>query len=154
MIEMPYTVDTPPQLIAYIPLVVSCEEIQEVMGPGIQEVFAAISDQGIIPAGPWFTYHHRAPTDSFDFRICVPVTTPLKPVGRVEAGELPGGHVARTLYSGDYAGLGEAWGEFMEWVEEQGLTPAAHLWEVYLVGPDSTSNPEEWRTQLNRPLAG
>jgi hypothetical protein len=29
---------------------------------------------------------------------------------------------------------------------------AEDIWETYLVGPDSSSHPEDWRTELVRPL--
>ena len=31
--------------------------------------------------------------------------------------------------------------------------PAANLWEVYSVGPQSSPDRANWRTELNRPLA-
>jgi hypothetical protein len=36
----------------------------------------------------------------------------VTPVGRVKAGQLPATTIARTIYHGDYDGLGAAWGEF------------------------------------------
>ena len=49
----------------------------------------------------------------------------------MKPGTLPAARVARTVYHGDYEGLGEAWGEFGEWIKAQGLKPAPDLWEVY-----------------------
>jgi effector-binding domain-containing protein len=152
MIDMPQIVQTEAQQTAYIPLTVPVAEIINVMGPGISEVFLAIAAQGLASTGPWLTYHHRAPTDTFDFQICVPVSAPVIPVGRVQAGELRAATVARTVYSGPYEGLGAAWGELMAWIEAEGYTPATDLWECYTVGPDASDDPAEWRTELNRPL--
>jgi effector-binding domain-containing protein len=61
--------------------------------------------------------------------------------------------VARTVYHGDYEGLPVAWAEFKEWIEANGHSCAVDLWERYLVGPESSDNPADWRTELNRPLA-
>ena len=154
MIETPEVTQSDAQLIAYIPLTVPREEICNVMGPGIQEAYATLAAQGITPAGPWLTHHVRVPTETFDFEICVPVTTPVTPAGRVQAGELRAARVARTVYHGPYEGLGAAWGEFINWIEAEGLTPAGDLWESYAVGPESSDNPADWRTILNRPLEG
>jgi effector-binding domain-containing protein len=60
--------------------------------------------------------------------------------------------VARTVYHGDYEGLHGAWGEFEAWIAESGHTSAADLWERYVVGPESSPDPANWRTELNRPL--
>jgi len=152
VIEMPQITETADQLTAFIPLVVPRDEIQRVMGPSIREVYAAIAAQGIAPAGPWFTHHRRRPSDTFDFDVCVPVSTPVTEVGRVKPGRLPAARVARTLYTGPYEGLSAAWSEFCAWIEANGHTPREDLWECYLVGPESSPDPSTWRTELNRPL--
>ena len=60
--------------------------------------------------------------------------------------------VARTVFHGPYEHLGEAWGEFMSWINANGHQPAEDLWECYLVGPESGLDSSQWRTELNRPL--
>ena len=50
--------DTPRiTLTAVIRLNIPREEIRNVMGPGIEELMAAVATQGIATAGPWFTHH-------------------------------------------------------------------------------------------------
>ena len=124
------------------------------MGPGISEVYAAIAAQGVAPAGPWYTHHLRMDPEIFDFEIGVPVSTPVTAAGRMKPVLFPGRTVAQTVYHGDYEGLGAAWGEFMAWIEAEGLSQASDLWECYLAGPESNPDPSTWRTELNRPLTG
>jgi len=152
VIETPTITDSPEQMTAYISLVVNCNEIKTVMGPAIGEVYAALQAQAITPTGPWFTHHRRRPTDTFDFDACVPVSKPVKPTGRVKPGTLPAAKVVRTLYQGNYDGLAGAWGEFSAWIKTNGHTPREDLWECYLVGPVSSNNPADWKTELNCPL--
>jgi effector-binding domain-containing protein len=152
MIDTPQITQSTARQVAMIRLTVPSSEIQTVMGPGIREVMDTLAAQGITPAGPWFTHHMRRPTDVFDFEICVPVTIPVVPAGRVKPGVLPAATVARTVYHGPYEGLGAAWGEFMDWIEAKGHTPREDLWETYTVGPESGSDSTKWRTELNRPL--
>ena len=153
MISTPEIVDSAAQKIAFIHVVTPRAEIMQAMHAGLGELGAALKEQGIQPAGPWFTHHARRPGETFDFRICFPVAQDVKPVGRVEPGVLEAARVARTVYSGDYSGLPGAWGEFMTWIDGEGLATGEDLWERYVVGPDTASRPEEWRTELNRPLA-
>jgi hypothetical protein len=41
----------------------------------------------------------------------------------------------------------------MAWINAQaGLVEQESLWECYLVGPESSSDPAQWCTQLHRPL--
>jgi effector-binding domain-containing protein len=152
MLDKPQIIQTDAQETAIIRLTIPREEIRTVMGPGLTELMTAIASQGISPTGPWFTYHLRMDPDVFDFEISVPVSAPVKPVGRVKSSRLSSRKVARTVYHGPYEGLGDAWGEFMDWIEENGHKPAQDLWECYVAGPESNSNPATWRTQLNRPL--
>jgi effector-binding domain-containing protein len=153
MIESPQIVQTSSQLSAIIPITVPRSDIMSVMGPGISEVMAAVQAQGIGPAGVWFTHHLRMEPEIFDYEICVPVRAPVKPTGRVLPGEWPAMKVIRTVYHGPYEGLGEAWGEFMAWIESQGLKTTGDLWERYLVGPEVGPDGSLYRTELNRPLA-
>lgn len=152
MLEAPRIVQTEPQRVACLPLVVSRADIRHVMGPGLDEVLAAMAAQGHRPAGPWLTHHLRMDPESFDFEICVPVDADIVPVGRVRPGMLRAAAVARTVYHGDYEGLADAWGELMTWIEAQALTPADDLWECYTIGPETSDDPADWRTELNRPL--
>ncbi len=152
MIDTPKVTRTSARLTAVIHLTIPRAEMQTVMGPGLREVMGAIADQGIAAAGPWFTHHLRMAPDIFDFEICVPVTAPVSSVGRVRPSEWPAMEVVRTMYHGPYQGLGSAWGELDSWVAANGFTPAEDLWECYLAGPESSPDPSQWRTELNRPL--
>ena len=48
--------------------------------------------------------------------------------------------------------MGEAWGQFEEWIKENGHVSAPDLWEVYVAGPESGLDSCQFRTQFNRPL--
>ncbi|HEY0061396.1 MAG TPA: GyrI-like domain-containing protein [Telluria sp.] len=152
MLESPHLTRTEAQQTAVIHLTIPRAEIRHVMGPGIQELMAAVAAQGIGPTGPWFSHHLAMHPDTFDFEIGVPVSGPVTPVGRVTAGSLPGGRVARTVLHGNYDGLGDGWGEFLGWIAGQGHETAPDLWEVYVKGPESDPDPAAWRTELNKPL--
>jgi effector-binding domain-containing protein len=152
MIGKPEIVQTAAQLTAIIHLTIPREEIRNVMGPGVNELMATIAAQGITPVGPWFDHHLKMDPDIFEFEISVPVTAPVVAAGRVKPSQLPAATVARTVYLGPYEGLGDAWGEFVDWITAEGHTPAPNLWQCYVTGPESNSDPTTWRTELNRPL--
>lgn len=152
MISAPQTTRTAAQQTAIIHLTVPREEIRNVMGPGLEELRASVAAQGVTPAGPWFTHHLRMDPAIFDFEIGLPVTAPVAAAGRMRPGQLPAALVARTIYSGDYEGLGAAWGELDAWIAAEGHAPRADLWECYVAGPEANPDPATWRTELNRPL--
>jgi len=150
MIETPQVVDSPAQLVATIHITTPRSEMQHVMGPGIGEAMAAAQTQGIGPVGPWFAHHLHMDSEAFDFNICVPVSAPVTAVGRVKPGRRPAGKIVRTVYHGPYEGLGDAWHDFSAWTEANGYRTADDLYECYLVGPESSPEPADWRTELSR----
>lgn len=154
MIDPPTILTTPARQTAVVRLTIPRAEIRTAMGPAREELMAALAAQGITPAGPWFSHHLRMDPATFDFEVGVPVDRPVTPVGRVAAGQLPSTAAARTVYRGGYEGLGSAWGQFDAWISAAGRAPAPNLWEVYEAGPESSSDPMSWRTELTRPLAG
>ena len=154
MIDTPQITQSAAQLTAVIHFTIPREEIRKVMGPGIGELMATVTAQGISPHGAVFSHHFRMDPATFDFEIGVPVTRPVSSAGRVQPGQLPATTVARTIYRGAYEGLGEAWRAFGVWLAAEGHTPGPDPWECYAAGPESNPDPASWRTELNRPLVG
>ena len=153
MIDTPHITQSSTQAVALIHLSVPRAEIQTAMGPAIREIFATLAAQGIAPTGPWFTHHMHRPNEVFDFDACVPVAQAVVANGRVNSGVLPARKkVARTVYRGKYDSLGNGWGEFIKWIEANGHKAAPDLWECYVIGPEASADPSDWRTELNQPL--
>lgn len=152
MIDPPQITDSPERQTATIRLTIPRDQIQQVMGPAIGEVMQVVAAQGITPTGPVFSHHFKMSPDQFDFEVGVPVSKPVAPAGRVKPSKLPAARVAQTVYRGGYEGLGGAWGEFQAWIGAKGHRPAINLWEFYAKGPESSSNPADWQTELNQPL--
>jgi effector-binding domain-containing protein len=153
MIDPPEITTTVEQPAAVIRLTIPRSQIQEVMGPAIGEVMGAVQAQAISMTGPVFSHHLRMDPDTFDFEVGVPVAARVAPAGRVLPGVLPARRVARTVYRGEYEGLGDAWDQFNDWISAQGLKAAPDLWECYVTGPEAGVDSSAWTTELNRPLA-
>ena len=149
MITPPEVITTKEIITATIPLMIPCQDMGKYMDPAIQEVIQAITGQGSSIAGPMFSYHHRRPSDTFDFEIGFPVAKAIKEEGRVVNGKLPAVQVVCTVYQGPYDNLGQAWGALQQWVREQKLPETGRFWESYLNNPDEVKDPKEYRTELN-----
>ena len=152
MLDKPQLVQTTAKIAAVIRLTIPREEIRTVMGPAMGEVIAAAQAQEIGPIGPLFSHHFRMDPATFDFEVGVPVSKPVTPAGRVQPGQLPAMKVVRTNYRGPYEGLGDAWHKFCEWITANGYSPAPNFWECYVSGPETSPDPANWCTELNRPL--
>ena len=152
MLNTPQIIQTSAQIAAVIRLVIPRSEMMKVFGPAVEELMSVLADQEVKPVGGVFAHHLKMSPDAFNFELGVLVTAPVKAAGRVNPGQLPAARVARAVYSGPYEGLPSAWGEFDQWLKAKSHKQAENLWEVYSVGPQSSPDPANWRTELNRPL--
>ncbi len=152
LIDRPVKTRTTAQATAAIRLNMARADIQKFMDPAIQELFSALSAQGIAPTGPLSSYHYRIDPAFFDFEICVPVAKPIMPAGRVINSSLPAVTVMRCNYHGAYENLGEAWAQFHATIGVDRSCRTGGLWECYVKGPETGPDPAQWITQLNQPV--
>jgi effector-binding domain-containing protein len=113
---------------------------------------SSLSAQGIAPAGPAFGLYHGPPGDHADLEVGFATDRPVNDDGDVVVSSLPGGRVARVVHEGSFDGLGESWQRLFSWIGDQGLTPRAEFWEVYVTEPSPTMDPADLRTELNAPI--
>lgn len=152
MIETPIITYSTARLTAIIHLDIPRSEMQQVFPLAVNELLSVLSAQFIVPQGSAFAHHLVMTPDRFNFELGFFINMPVQASGRVQAGQLPAVKVARGVYQGNYDGLPAAWGEFMVWMDANGHTPAADLWEWYQIGPHISTNVADWRTELNRPI--
>ena len=104
--------------------------------------------QGVALVGAAFARYDGPPPDVARLEVGFPTETAVRPEGDVHPGSLPGGRAARVEHHGGYDGLGGAWGALAAWIAEQGHTPSAVLWEVYVTEPSPEMDPAELVTEL------
>ncbi len=153
IITAPGLATTPQGPVAFIHLDIAKHEIQNSMGPGIQEIFAAVKAQNLEVTGSWFTIHYRITPEAWDFDICVPVKTMIAAIGRVQSKVLEPARAATASYLGPYEQLHQAWPQLRQWMTAQDLERASWLCEVYETGPESGLPATQWKTQLYQPIA-
>jgi effector-binding domain-containing protein len=140
MIDTPQIVETQAQLTAVIHLNIPRDEMPREFGPAMNELLSTLAAQGIEPKSAAFAYHLRMPPGRFDFELGFVVEDTVAATGRVKASQLPATKVARTIYHGGYEGLHDAWSKFHTWLKAENLKHDEGLWELYAVGPQSTTN--------------
>lgn len=128
--------------------------ISENLGKAYGSLFAYLGKMGEFPAGPPFCLYHdeEYKEEDTDLEACVPTAKLLPGEGDVKGYELSGARVASTLHMGSYEQIGDAYQELMPWISDQGYRPASPCREVYLVGPDTSENPAEYRTEIICPI--
>ncbi len=133
---------------AVIHSVVPMAEITDFFDRSFTELATVLARQGIAPAGPAFARYAGPPDATADIEVGFPVHNTVAPEGHVQPSSLPAGRIARVVHAGAYDQLGETWGRLGAWIAEQGLTPGADLWEVYVTEPNPDMDPGELRTEL------
>jgi effector-binding domain-containing protein len=114
---------------------VTKDDIAAFLGAAFEEVMAALSQQGLTPAGPPFGRYVPS-DDGFEVEAGFPVDRPVAKTGRVTVDELPGGSVAYTVHTGAYDTVAAAYAATLEWLSDNGFVGSGDAWESYLDGPD------------------
>ena len=151
--SIPEVVTLEPTTAAVVRGTVAAEEITDFFDRSFSVLGEAIAAQGVSPTGPAFGLYRGLPDETIDVAVGFPTDRPIEPDGSAEAGELPGGRVARVVHAGAFDGLGEAWQRLGAWIAEQGMSPGETYWEVYVTEPSPDMDPADLRTELNWPVS-
>ncbi|MCB9420183.1 MAG: MerR family transcriptional regulator [Ardenticatenaceae bacterium] len=125
------------------------------VGPLYGELFAALGQHGITPAGPvmGIYYDEEYKESDVDVETAVPVTGGSLPKGRVAIRELPGAEVASLVRTGPYDDFTPAYQALMGWIEANGYRIIGPNREIYLRGPEAGVAPAEFVTEIQFPVA-
>jgi effector-binding domain-containing protein len=111
---------------------------------------------GVRAVGPARSLWHSAPgqiPDSFDIETCLAIEHPVPPSGRMRYGALPAGLQAFTVHHGAYNDMGNAFDAVWHWIQAHGYEMVGPPCDVVLVGPDDTSDPSAYRTEIVYPVS-
>lgn len=146
--------DVPDQPVLGYRFKTSMDRIGENIGGGFEKVFNFVGRIGLYPAGPPFTvyYDMEEKQEDIDLEVCVPVANVTDGEGDVRGWSLDGGQVASLVHEGAYDTVGAAYQDLMRWMGENGYKPSGPPRETYLVGPEDTDNPEQYKTEIVFPV--
>jgi len=145
-------VELSPSPTAVVRASVVASDLSAFFGRAFSQVAAAVADQGRELVGEPFSFYPGAPTDVVEVAAGFRVTAEVERSGDVVPMELPGGRAVTTVHVGPYDAMDKTYHRMHVWMSTQGLTPAGHMWEVYLSGPDTRPDPSTWRTQVIWPV--
>lgn len=129
-------------------------DLGETFGRAYGQLFGYLGQIGARPAGMPFSIYHDPDfkEEDVDVEICVPVEKRLSGKGELNGSVMPSGLAACTVHAGPYGEVGPAYQALMSWIQDHGHECAGPPREVYLVGPDKTSDPNQFRTEIVWPL--
>jgi DNA-binding transcriptional MerR regulator len=142
------------QAILSIRMKTSAKELGQTAGQAFGELFAYLGQVGVRPVGPPFVLYHDEDfrDEDLDVEYCVPTEKRVAGAGRTNGRELEAVAAACTLHAGAYDSIGGGYRAVAEWMQAHGHESAGAPREVYLVGPDTTTDPRDWRTQIAWPI--
>lgn len=125
------------------------------VGPLYGELFAALGQHGVTPAGPMMAiyYDEEYKESDVDVEAAVPIAGGSLPKGRVVIRELPGTAVASLVRPGPYDDFTPAYQALMGWIEANGYQIIGPNREIYLRGPEPGVDPAEYVTEIQFPVA-
>lgn len=63
-----------------------------------------------------------------------------------------GGRTVQADHIGSYDTLAQTYDAIESWMRTHRLTPGEEMWELYVVGPESDTDPAAWRTRVVWPV--
>ena len=146
----PVVVTVDPAITAVVRGTVSLDEIRDFFDQSFSVLGEVLTNQQVSITGAAFSrYQGEVEEEPIDLEVGFPTDRPIDADGSAEAGELPGGRVARLVHAGSFDGLGDSWQRLAEWIGAADLVPGDDRWEVYLTEPSPEMDPNELRTELN-----
>ena len=129
-------------------------DIGAAMAGAFHEVMDFLQSHDIQSTGKALSVYYTFDPNRMTFRagLSVSADDAAKAEGTVMAGATPAGRVLSFTHLGPYAGLRDAYGEMMTFMQANDLKLGAPTWEVYVNNPETVPE-EELRTDVFVSLA-
>ena len=123
------------QTVAVIRAHVAVDGIPAFLTTAFGEVIEVLAAQGLEVAGPPFARYGMSGR-GFDVEAGLPSSARVRPTGRVEAAELPGGPALVIQHRGSYDDVASDYRAGQQWLAANHWTSTGAPWEAYLDGPE------------------
>ncbi|GLZ27935.1 hypothetical protein Lesp02_01250 [Lentzea sp. NBRC 105346] len=132
----------------------STAKIGDAVGQGFKELYEFAARSGAVPTGPpQLAYPGEfEPYGEVDLDLYLPISRTPAANGDVDVVELPGGPAAQAFHRGGHEDISAAYEAVFEWIHEHGRHQAGPPRELYLNGPNDTSSPADYLTEVVVPL--
>jgi effector-binding domain-containing protein len=147
----PELVEQAPQPSLSIHTTTSLKNLPQELGKAYQAIAQYLGQLEEQPAGAPYAAYFTWDVKEFDVEIGFPVSRPLPEKNEIKATQLPGGKLARCLYTGPYKEIEPAYNALTEFVKQNGYEATGVAYEFYLNDPGEVE-PEELLTQIVFPL--
>ena len=140
-----------PQPTLSIRTTTTIKELPQELGKAYGTIGQYLGQLGEQPAGAPYAAYFNWDSKDFDVEIGFPVSGTFSEKDDIKSSEIPGGKLARCLYTGPYNKIEPAYNALTAWVKENGYEATGVAYEFYLNDPGETPQ-EELMTQIVFPL--
>ena len=144
-------VEQPPQPTLSIRSKTNIENLPQELGNAYGAIGQYLGQLGEQPAGAPYAAYFNWDMSNLEVEIGFPVSSTLPDKDEIKSGEIPGGRLARCIYTGPYNEIEPAYNALTAWVKEHGYEATGIVYEFYLNDPGEVS-PEDLMTQVVFPL--
>jgi DNA-binding transcriptional MerR regulator len=131
-------------------------EFPNFLGQAYAKLGQAIHHSGLIPTGPAAAHYaaelHDQEREPVTAYLPVEAPTPTAPLDEVALIELPATTAAVITHLGSYDSIGDTYASLGAWVAYHAEPTGQPVREVYLVSYDQTSDPDQFRTEIQWPI--
>lgn len=125
----------------------------------IERLFAALDEAGVKPQGPVMAryFENDMEATDLDYEVAVPIETSPdgsvpQALGEARGDVLPAYQAVVTHHGGPYHELHMGYTALTEELNALGYAVAGPAIEIYVRGPESTSDPDSYVTELRLPV--
>ncbi len=144
-------VEQPPQPTLSIRTTTHVKDLPQELGKAYGAIDQYLGQLGEQPTGAPYTAYFNMDMSNLEVEIGFPVSSALPDKDEIQSGVIPGGKIARCLYTGPYNEIEPAYTTLTTWVKEHGYEATGVAYEFYLNDPGEVS-PPDLMTQVVFPL--
>ncbi|HJW76687.1 MAG TPA: GyrI-like domain-containing protein [Thermoleophilia bacterium] len=145
----------PEEYVAYLHTTGPISGLRDLM----TRLYAALDAAGVAPAGPPMARFFDAEFDpeKTEFEVCVPIApgpdgSIPDAIGEAQTDLIPAHQAMVTAHRGPYSTAHLSYEALSEELNRFGYAVAGPATEVFLTGPESTSDPNEYVTEVRMPV--
>jgi len=135
-------VETESYPVLAIRTVTAVGSLPQIIGQAYHAIMAYLEELGEEPAEMPYTAYFNMDMEHLEVEMGFPVGKALPGRGEIQAGEIPAGKKATTIYKGPYQGMEPVYRDLTQWIQDNGYQPSGVVYEFYYNSPDEVPESE------------
>jgi effector-binding domain-containing protein len=147
--------ELPAQRVVAVRATTTMDKVGQALQSGWRQLFGSLGASAMTPSGPPFAiyYSYGGESGEVELEACLPTTGEVVASPPITVRDEPAVSVAATLHKGPYDGVGAAYEALQAWMAAQGRQIAGPPREVYLTDPQQVTDPADYLTEVQWPVA-